>query len=264
MTLALIAGRGKLPALVAAAQDVAPLVCAYEGAAPEGLTSDLTFRLETLGSLLVQLGEHGVTEVCFAGGLDRPVIDPSKIDAETAPLVPLFQEALQKGDDGALKVVLDIFQMTGFTVRGAHELVPDLLAKGGVYSDAWPDAQMRDDADVAAAHLANIGAQDIGQACIVINGKIIATEDARGTDALIKRLAPFPKDKRAILFKTTKPQQTRLIDLPTIGPDTIEVAGTAGLFGVVIDSGNVLVLDQTRCAELANLHGLVLWARTGE
>ena len=100
MSLALIAGRGDLPALVAEAQSVAPVVCAYEGALPTGLAADLVFRLETLGSLLVALGERGVTEVCFAGGLDRPVIDPGKLDAETAPLVPLFEDALSKGDDG--------------------------------------------------------------------------------------------------------------------------------------------------------------------
>lgn len=264
MTLALIAGRGQLPAIIAAAQEQPPLVCAYDGAAPDDLAADVTFRLETLGTLLVTLGERGVTDVCFAGGLDRPAIDPALIDAETAPLMPLFQEALKLGDDGALKVVVDLFQKTGFAVRGAHELVPELLAEGGVYGDAWPDAEMRADAKAGAAHLAAIGAQDIGQACIVINGKIIATEDAEGTDSLIRRIVRLPREKRPILFKAPKPQQTRLVDLPTIGPDTIDAAGKAGFAGVVIDAGDVLVINKERCAALANLHGLVLWARTGE
>jgi len=263
MSLALIAGRGALPAAVAGAQDVPPLVCVYEGFAPDGLVADLTFRLETLGSLLVALGERGITDVCFAGGLDRPALDPAKLDAETAPLVPLFMEALKQGDDGALKVVLDIFTKTGFSVRAAHELAPSLLAEGGVYSQAWPDGQMRDDAAIAAAHLVQIGAQDIGQACIVMDGKVIATEDARGTDALIKRVAPVAQDKRAVLFKAPKPQQTRMVDLPTIGPETLRHVAAAGLGGVVIDAGDVLVLDRATCVEVADAHGLVLWARTG-
>lgn len=263
MTLALIAGRGALPAAVVAALDTPPLICAYEGFAPTGLTADLTFRLETLGSLLVRLGERGVTQVCFAGGLDRPTLDPTKLDAETAPLVPLFQQALAKGDDGALRVVLDIFEKTGFKVRAAHEIVPGLLAEGRVYSNAWPDARMRSDAEVGAAHIAAIGPQDIGQACIIMNGKLIATEDAKGTDHLISRLAPIAADKRAVLFKGPKPQQSRLVDLPTIGPATLENAAKAGFVGVVIDAGDVIILDAEACTQAADAHGLVLWSRTG-
>ncbi|MGB3244018.1 MAG: UDP-2,3-diacylglucosamine diphosphatase LpxI [Sulfitobacter sp.] len=263
MSLALIAGRGRLASLVAEAQETAPLICAYEGFAPDGLTSDLTFRLETLGSLLVDLGARGITEVCFAGGLERPQIDPAKLDEETAPLLPLFEDALKKGDDGALKVVVDLFEKTGFTVRAAHDLAPHLLAEGGVYSDAWPTAQMRADAELGAAHIAKMGPSDIGQACIIGKGAVMGMEDAAGTDALITRLRPLPKSHEAILFKGPKPEQTRLVDLPTIGPETIDAAGGAGLAGVVIDAGDVLVIDKARCVELANQLGLVLWARTG-
>ena len=263
MSLALIAGRGQLAALVAEVQDVVPLICAYEGYSPERLTPDLTFRLETLGSLLVDLGGRGITDVCFAGGLERPDLDPTKLDAETAPLVPLFEQALKMGDDGALKIIIDLFEKTGFSVRAAHDLAPHLLAEGGVYADLWPDAQMRADADIGALHIAEMGAKDIGQACIISKGRVMGMEDANGTDALIARLRPFPEGTAAILFKGPKPDQSRLVDLPTIGPDTIEAAGSAGLAGVVIDAGDVLVIDKPRCIELANQHGLVLWARTG-
>ena len=88
MTLALIAGRGRLPRDVAAAQDAAPLICGYEGMLPDRVEAELTFRLETLGTLLVSLGERGITQVCFCGAIDRPTLDPNKLDAETLPLVP--------------------------------------------------------------------------------------------------------------------------------------------------------------------------------
>lgn len=261
MSLALIAGRGDLARMVADAQDVPPLICAYEGAVPNGLSADLTFRLETLGTLLLRLGERGVAEVCFAGGLSRPVIDPGRIDAETLPLVPLFQEALGKGDDGALRVVIDLFERTGFVVRAAHELAPDLLAQQGVYSEAWPDARIRLDAEVGAGHIAAMGAQDVGQACLVAAGMVSAMEDADGTDALIRAHGPALAGRDGILFKGAKPQQTRLADLPTIGPATLEEAGQAGLKGVVIEAGNVLMLQRSLCAALADQYGLVLWAR---
>jgi UDP-2,3-diacylglucosamine hydrolase len=264
MTLALIAGNGHLPAAVAGALETPPVVCVFEGAAPEGLAADLTFRLETLGSLLVALGERGVTEVCFAGGIDRPAIDPDKLDAETAPLVPILKEALAKGDDGALTAVVELFERTGFIVRGAHELAPDLMMRGGVLGEAWPDAQMRRDGEVGAAHIAEMAPRDIGQSCLVAEGRVRGMEDRSGTDSLIAAHGPALRGKRGILFKGPKPGQNRLVDLPTIGPDTIRAAVAAGLAGVVTDADDVLILDRDTCRRLADEGGLVVWARTGE
>lgn len=263
MTLALIAGRGDLPALVAAEAEQPPLVCGYDGTTLTHLTPDLTFRLETLGSLLLELGKRGVTQVCFVGGLDRPALDPAKLDAETAPLVPLFMEALHHGDDGALRVVIEIFERTGFEVVGAHEIAPDLLAQGGVYGTAWPDAQMRTDAAVASAHILALSPQDKGQACVVAQGQVIAMEDAAGTDALIASVKNHADAAQAILFKGPKAGQSRKIDLPTVGPQTLQSVHAAGLRGVVVDAGDVLVLHAARCAALADELGLVFWARTG-
>jgi DUF1009 family protein len=92
MSLALICGTGDLPRKVAEAQAEAPFICVLEGFAPEGLEADVTFRLETLGSLLVRLGHEGVTEVCFCGAIERPSFDPAKLDEHTAPLVPIYAE----------------------------------------------------------------------------------------------------------------------------------------------------------------------------
>lgn len=261
MTLAVIAGRGDLPALMCAAVDTPPLVCGYEGTALSGVTADITFRLETLGTLLLELGTRGITSVCFAGGLDRPALDPTKIDTKTTPLVPMFMQALQQGDDGALRVVVELFEKTGFEVLGAHEVAPDLLAIGGVYGTVWPDAQMRTDAGVAAEYLSKMSPQDKGQGCVVANGKVIAMEDIRGTDAM---LASLEKRSNGILFKAPKEGQSRRIDLPTVGPETFDAASRAGLRGVVVDAGGVLVLHSEECAARANAHGLVFWARTGE
>lgn len=131
MTLALIAGRGRLPAQVVAAQDRAPLICALDGTPPDTLAVDLTFRLETLGSLLIELGQRGVTQVCFCGGVHRPALDPTALDDETRPLIPMFEKALAAGDNGALQVIKEIFEQTGFEVVGADTLVPDLVALPG-------------------------------------------------------------------------------------------------------------------------------------
>ena len=263
MTLALITGRGRLPAEVAGAQDLPPLVCAYEGMTPDALAVDLTFRLETLGTLLVALGERGVTRVCFCGAIDRPDLDPARLDSETLPLVPLFQKALAAGDNGALQVLKQIFEQTGFAVVGADTLLPDLVAEQGMLSEAWPDAQMRRDAALGETVLAGLAPLDIGQACVIGAEQVLGVETMGGTDHLLATLPSNTAGMRAILCKGPKIGQIREIDLPTIGPATIEAAHKAGLAGVVVDEGDVIILDAARCTALADKYGLVLWARRG-
>jgi DUF1009 family protein len=263
MTLALIAGRGALPAQVAQAQTQMPLICAMQGSLPDRLSVDVTFRLETLGSLLIDLGHRGVTEVCFCGGVDRPALDPAALDAETKPLVPMFQKALAAGDNGALQVIKEIFEQTGFKVRGADELVPDLVALPGVLSEAWPTAQMRRDAARGEAVLAGLAPLDIGQACVIGAEQVLGVEAMGGTAHLLDTLPPRTREVQAILCKGPKTGQIREIDMPTIGPDTLRAAHAAGLAGVVVDAGDVIILEREDCVRLADEFGLVLWSRRG-
>ena len=49
-----------------------------------------------------------------------------------------------------------------------------------------------------------------------------------------------------------------------IGPDTMLTAAELGLEGVVIEAGNVMVLDCDAVLRIADESGLFLWVRTSE
>ncbi|MEY8838483.1 LpxI family protein, partial [Cribrihabitans sp. XS_ASV171] len=168
--LALIAGSGALPAELARHQPEPPLVCALEGYAPEALAVDIWFRIETLGSLLAMLRERWIDEVCMAGAIRRPQVDPARIDAATMPFVPRLQKAIMSGDDGALRAVIAIFEEAGFAVRGAHEIAPDILPPVGCLTENQPGTQDLDDAARAAGILRAMSVADVGQACVVLRG----------------------------------------------------------------------------------------------
>lgn len=299
--LALIAGRGNLPAEIIASQEAQglprPMVCALAGHLPDGAAPDLSFRIEHLGSLLIRLGEAGVTDVCLCGAIDRPVIDPAALDRDTLPLVPLFQEALAKGDDGALRVVMQIFEQTGFTIRGADELVADLTQPAGCPTKTQPDARHRSDASLGQKTIAEMGAADVGQACVIRDGVVLAREDDSGTDAMLAQFhddydAPFAdadplsaavewlaetvsawvkgaQQARqstkaapgAVLFKAPKPDQDRRADLPTIGPATAMHAAEGGFDGIIIEAGGVMVLDLPRVVAILDAMDMFLWIK---
>jgi DUF1009 family protein len=51
------------------------------------------------------------------------------------------------------------------------------------------------------------------------------------------------------------------VDLPTIGPDTIDRCIAAGLSGICLQAGHVIVLDRAAVVAKADAAGLALWAR---
>jgi len=306
MTLALIAGQGGLPVHIMASMDNTRsdvLVCALEGFPPDTqvTSSPLWFCVEELGTFLTILKSKGVKDVCFAGSIGRPKLDPSRIDAATMPFVPRMMQALQSGDDAALRVVLSIFEESGFTLKGAHEIAPDLLPPQGQLTSSLPNDQ--DKIDVLRAAQAHIGLSlaDIGQACVASHGQITAVEAMAGTDWMLRSLIkgdpdhkpsdPIPADPISwafdaasdflvgertvteggfdfpdggVLFKAPKKDQDRRIDLPTIGPRTVMLAAEIGLNGIVIEADGVMVLDLPQVVQLAQAQNMFVWVREAD
>jgi UDP-2,3-diacylglucosamine hydrolase len=212
--------------------------------------------------------------------------------------VPRMMAALQSGDDAALRTVLGFFEEAGFGVPAAHELVPEVLPPEGVLTRAGPGAAAeRDVARAVAAHRA-MGAADVGQALVVAQGMVIAVEAQPGTDWMLASLLarggerlptggllddPFGvaadmfggpvvaqrpgRDPGlptgGILYKAPKPAQDLRADLPAIGPATVRGAAGAGLEGIVIEAGGVMVLDRDEAVRAADEAGLFLWVRRG-
>lgn len=259
--LALIAGSGALPSELVARLPERPLVCAMEVFPPDALQADVFFRLETLGSFILDLKKRGVTEICMAGAVGRPPVDPTLIDAATMPLVPVLQKAILSGDDGALRAVIGIFEDAGLKVRAAHDIAPDLLPPLGCATEGQPEKQDQDDADRGAGIVRAMSAADVGQACVVLKGQALAIEGVFGTNWMLQSLTQRPDAGGGVLFKAPKSDQDWRVDLPTIGPDTVGAAVAAGLSGIVIERGGVIVLERDKVISECNRLGLFLLVR---
>lgn len=266
MRTAIIAGQGRLPAALAAGMAEVPLVAAMDGFAPEGITVDLTFRVERLVPFLRALERDGVGRVIFAGAVTRPRLDPALLDEATASLLPRLMQAMAAGDDATLREVIAVFEDFGFTVAGVEDVAPALLPGAGVLAGT---VAARDEADVSRAEaiVAALGAVDVGQGAVVAQGLCLGVEALPGTDALLEQVAgigalrPDPARGRGVFYKAAKPGQDRRIDLPTIGPETLRRVAAAGLGGLAFQAGSVICLDLPEMRRLAGEHGLFLWAR---
>lgn len=262
--LALVAGRGALPAALLAELPVRPYVCALDGFSPDGLTPDLTFRIERLVPFLRHLEERGITRVVFAGAVSRPRLDPSLFDAATAQLVPHLMAAFGAGDDATLRAILALFEDAGMTVEGIETLAPQLLPQAGLLAGTLPP-QAEADAARAAAIVTALGSADVGQGAVVANGLCLAVEALPGTDIMLAQVAALPAGLRpkgqGLFYKAAKPGQDRRVDLPTLGPATLRAVAASGLSGVAFQAGSVVCLDLPQMQAIAAETGLFLWAR---
>lgn len=261
--LALIAGRGGLPAALVQALHPRPMVCALDGFVPEGLAVDQVFRVERLALLLRALEDAGITSVSFAGAVQRPRLDPALFDAQTAQMVPRLLAAMQAGDDATLREVIAIFEEAGFAVVGVEDIAPQLLPGAGVLAGQITP-QDEADASRAALIVAALGAVDVGQGAVVGRGLCLGVETLAGTDAMLAGVAAMPADLRprgGLFYKAAKPDQDRRIDLPTLGLATLQGVAAAGLSGICFQAGSVICLDLPAMQALAAKTGLFLWAR---
>lgn len=263
---AIIAGRGALPRVVAAALD-RPLVAALDGFLPEGMAVDLVFRVERLVPFLDHLRRLGVTQVVFAGGVQRPRLDPALFDPATAQIVPQLLAAMQGGDDAALRGVIALFEDSGLDVVGVDQVAPDLVPGPAVLAGTVSGEDRRDAAR-AASIVQALGAADVGQGAVVAQGLCLAVETLPGTEAMLDFVArsgtalrPDPQGARGLLYKAPKPGQDRRVDLPAIGPLTVGQAAAAGLAGIAWEAGGVMVLDRAATVAAAQEAGLFLWSR---
>jgi DUF1009 family protein len=265
--VAIVAGRGELPRMLAEAcahDGRRYRVVVFDGVELDWLAGHPVIRaaFERPGRLFADLRRAGCDAVAFAGGMARPTLRLLRFDWTMLRLAPRLLPGIRSGDDATLRLIGRVFEAQGFRVVAPHEILPDLLAPEGVLGRVAPSAADRADAARAAAIVAALGAVDVGQAAVVARGICLGVESIQGTDALVDFVAATARqERRGVLLKAPKPGQDRRLDLPAIGPGTIARAAAAGLAGVVVEAGGVMVLGFGQTVADADKAGLFLWGR---
>ena len=79
------------------------------------------------------------------------------------------------------------------------------------------------------------GQLDIGQSMIIQNERILGLESVEGTNELIKRCFSYKKQgDKAILVKLSKYDQSRILDIPTIGVETMKLLNKFDYEGIFL------------------------------
>lgn len=212
---------------------------------------DERFGTADLPRLIWRITAFRSTHVTMVGGLRAT-------DAEREALRRFggASGGAPSGDATLLRLAEKLLAMTGARVVGAEAIVPGLLAEAGLIAGPPLPPALQPVAELALRTARAIGALDIGQAAVAAPGRVIAVEDVAGTDALLARVAGYRAEGLdaglpLVLAKALKPQQSRVVDRPAIGPETVRNAAAAGILAIAVEAGGAIVIDRPGLASAA-------------
>ncbi len=264
-SLFLIAGSGRYPELTARAARAAGVthltIAAFENEtapATTDLADDLVWlRVGQLGKLTDAAKKSGAAHAIMAGQIAPKNLFDLRPDVKALLVLAKLKERNAETLFGA---VADLLAEVGVSLLPATTFLEDALAPAGHL--AGPRLKDRELADAAfGLRIAKETSRlDIGQTVVVKNGTVLAVEAFEGTDEAIKRGGGLGRGG-GLVVKVTKPAQDLRFDVPVIGEQTLQIAATAGLRGIVAESGGVLFLDLPNLRQQADrlkltLHGL--------
>lgn len=262
--LGILAGGGKLPHRLIAACDkkgIDTFVIGFDGQTdPKLMEGRHHFwgRIGAASQIVKTLKTHDIKDLVLIGSVRRPAITELKPDLKTASFFARIGMRAM-GDNDLLVCVREELERDGFTLHAIQDFVDDLLAPAGLLGRVKPSKKLGKDISHGIKVCQAIGRLDIGQSVIIQDGVILGVEGIEGTDALIRRCKDLKrKGGGGILIKLCKPMQDKSLDLPTIGPDTVQTCIDSGLDGIVIHAGQSLLLDEQRVVSLADTHKLFI------
>ena len=222
-------------------------------------------RTGEVGKLFAALKGRAIAEMVVIGAMTRPELADLRLDWGAVKRAAGLAQLFRRGDNGLLAGLAAIIEREGVRVVGAHEIAPRLLAPVGRIGARAASAE--DEADIAlgARLLGALSTFDAGQSAVIAAGRVLAIEAAEGTDAMLARVAEMRLSGRlrfaglaGVLVKAPKGGQDLRLDMPAVGPKTIEAAAKAQLRGAAVAAGQVLMLERERCAREADAAGLFL------
>jgi hypothetical protein len=255
--LMVVAAGGALPVQVAEAAVASGrpvFIVGIEGEADDRIRAfpHAIIKWGHIGRLEKYAADANARDVVLVGSIGRrPDFRNIGFDTSTLRILPRILKTLAGGDDTVLGGVIRILEGWGLRVVGPHEIATELVAPQGAVAGPPPSATDLADATCAIEAAIAIGRLDIGQAAVAIGRRVVALEAAEGTDAIVRRVGDLRATGRfkwsgrsGVLAKCAKPGQDLRVDMPTIGPRTVELVAEVGLAGIVVEAGRVMIAER--------------------
>lgn len=265
--LALIAGQGRYPALIAATARAAGvpvrLIAFDEETAPELYSAfpeaeRRKLLVGQLGRMLRALRDFNAGYALMAGQITpRRLFKGLHPDFKAARILMGLKRRNAETIFGAIAAEIEAL---GVTLLDARSFMDAHLASPGCMTGGrFPiESEHLEHGIHIAREMARL---DVGQGCVVRKGTVLAVEAFEGTDAMLRRAGEFKTDA-AVFVKTVKGQQDYRFDVPVFGSRTLETLREAGIHAAALEVGRVIILDKPDVLAQAREWGISLFGFT--
>jgi len=217
-----------------------------------------------IGGMVRALKNAGCSELVIVGAVRRPDLGAIKPDLGFFLNLPsIVRIVASGGDDSVLTRVVRFFEGKGFNVVAPWAVAPALLIDEGPLGRLQAEAHELVDIARGFNVVRALGPFDVGQAVVVTDGRIEAIEGAENTDAMLARIALRRRQqggssgvRGGVLVKRPKPRQELRIDMPAIGPATIDRALDAGLRGIAVLAKGAIAAERALLVRRADEGGV--------
>lgn len=266
MSIALIAGKGILPAEIARRLSSLqkPGLVLSLGADVDALRpyagKIVQMKTPSLGRAIREMKSYGADKLIMAGVIPKKLIYclPVLFD-------PLSRSVLRKtlmDDHSLLGSIVKACEDAGISVIPYWQILPEFLAPPGKLSSRQPSAKEISDINYGREILRVILPCSFGQGVCVADGSVVAVEAMEGTDGMIARAGGI--SGRGVVVKMMKPGQDMRYDLPTVGTRTLETMKEAGMTCLAVEAGKTLILEPEKFFELADRYKIAVWGISDE
>ena len=242
--LGLIAGEGELPAIMARNASLRGLevvvISLCEEIDPEvaGVASCIhRVDLDEIAEVAEILKNEGITEVAMIGKVWRK--EAYRPGVEEA-IERIAHTEADRADTSLLSAFVKNLGQAGISVANQLEYLGDAVPRRGILGHLEPSPAEWEDIAFGFKKAKAVSEAGIGQTVIVKNLSVIAVEAAEGTDEAISRAGRLARG--CVVVKVAWQDQDKRFDIPTVGPDTIDVMLAAGARVLAIEAGRTIVV----------------------
>lgn len=263
-SLALVAGEGQLPALLAkSAKDKGYSVVAL------AMTADTQARLlphcqnvhmiapGQLGRNLKLLQKEGLKEIVFIGKIPKIQLLQNIHKLDWTAIKELSK--LPNFNDDTIQFAMgDLMEAHGIKVLRQTDFLRHLFPGFGPITKREPTAAEYVDIEFGFKAAKEIARLDIGQTVIVKDQMILAVEAIEGTDQAIRRAVALARGP-VVVVKVSKPNQDQRFDIPTVGLNTLQsMIGPRSGGVLAIEANQTMLVGQEEMVNFAQNNDIAI------
>lgn len=258
MKVCLIAGAGELPAVFlkkAKEKGLEVFVAGVKGITQ--LSADEYFPLGKLGRLVNALEKRGIKNIVMLGKFEHSLIFSHLLTLDGLAL-RILKRAKDRRPQSLVKALIEELESMGFEFPDPRPYLEELLAPLGPISRREPSAEAMEDGlwgFPIARHIADL---DVGQTIVVKEKAVVSVEAMEGTQKAIERAGEIA-GKGCRVIKVARKNQDFRIDVPTVGPATLEAIRKIRGDALFVEAGKVYLLEREKLTRLADRYNIAIY-----